>query len=444
MKLYFVSLGCDKNLVDSEKMLAILDHEGYVLTDDPKQADIIIVNTCAFIHDAKQESIETLLELAEYKKSGNCKVLIAAGCLAERYQKEILNEMPELDGIIGTTAYDAVSEVVHQAIQGERPVTTKELSYLPSRLTERHLSGGSHVAHLKISEGCNKNCSYCIIPSMRGRYRSIPMEELVEETVRLSAKGVKEVILVAQETTLYGVDLYGEKKFPELLTRLSRIEGVEWLRILYCYPEEITEELAKVIRDNKKICHYLDIPIQHCNDVILKKMGRLTNKQQLYERIRMLRELIPDVALRTTLISGFPGETKEQHEECIEFVTEMKFDRLGVFPYSPEEGTKAAEFDGQIDEEIKRERADAIMQVQQQVIFEQNDKMTGKKITAIVDGYMPEDDVYVARTYRDAPDIDGCVFFHAPFEIMSGTFVKLVVTDAMGYDLMGELYDEEE
>ncbi len=444
MKLYFVSLGCDKNLVDSEKMLAILDHEGYVLTDEPQQADIIIVNTCAFIHDAKQESIETLLELAQYKKSGNCKVLIAAGCLAERYREEILKEMPELDGIIGTTAYDAVSEVVRQAMQGEKPVTTKELSYLPSRLTERHLSGGSHVAYLKISEGCNKNCSYCIIPSMRGRYRSVPMEELVEETVRLSAKGVKEVILVAQETTLYGVDLYGEKKLPELLTRLSQIEDVEWLRILYCYPEEITEELAKVICENKKICNYLDIPIQHCNDAILKKMGRLTNKQQLCEKIQMLREQIPGVALRTTLISGFPGETKEQHEECIEFVKEMKFDRLGVFPYSPEEGTKAAEFDGQIEDECKRERADAIMQVQQQVVFDQNDRMTGKKIMVIVDGYMPDEDVYVARTYRDAPDVDGCVFFHAPFEILSGTFVKLVVTDAMGYDLMGELYDEED
>lgn len=444
MKLYFVSLGCDKNLVDSEKMLAILDHEGYVLTEEPQQADVIIVNTCAFIHDAKQESIETLLELAEYKRNGNCKVLIAAGCLAERYRKEILREMPELDGIIGTTAYDAVSEVIRQALQGTKPVTTKELSYLPSQLTERHLSGGSHVAYLKISEGCNKNCSYCIIPSMRGRYRSVPMEELVEETVRLSAKGVKEVILVAQETTLYGVDLYGGKKLPELLTRLSQIESVEWLRILYCYPEEITEELARVIRENKKICNYLDIPIQHCNDVILKKMGRLTNKQQLCEKIHMLREQVPDIALRTTLISGFPGETQEQHEECIEFVKEMKFDRLGVFPYSPEEGTKAAEFDGQIDDETKRERADAIMQVQQQVIFEQNEQMAGKKITAIVDGYMPEEDVYVARTYRDTPDVDGCVFFHAPFEILSGTFVKLVVTDATGYDLMGELYDEED
>lgn len=444
MKLYFVSLGCDKNLVDSEKMLAILGNEGYVLTDEAQEADVIIVNTCAFIHDAKQESIETLLELAEYKKSGSCKVLIAAGCLAERYREEILNEMPELDGVIGTAAYDAVSEVVRQALQGEKAVMTKELSYLPSKLTERHLSGCSHVAYLKISEGCNKNCSYCIIPSMRGKYRSVPMEELVEETVRLSAKGVKEVILVAQETTLYGIDLYGEKKLPELLTRLSQIEGVEWLRILYCYPEEITEELIEVIRENKKICHYLDLPVQHCNDVILKKMGRLTNKHNLYEKIHMLREAIPDIALRTTFISGFPGETKEQHEECIEFVKEMKFDRLGVFPYSPEEGTRAAEFDGQLDEETKRERADAIMQAQQQVIFEQNARMTGTKLRAVVDGYLPEDDVYVARTYRDAPDVDGCIFFHAPFEILSGTFVELMVTEAMGYDLMGELYDEED
>lgn len=444
MYIYFVSLGCDKNLVDSEKMLSILDQAGYVLTDEPEQADIIVVNTCAFIHDAKQESIETILELSEYKNSGRCKALIAAGCLAERYKDDILKEMPEIDGVVGTTAYDAVVEVVEQALQGQHPVTMKELSYLPSHLTDRIRSGASHVGYLKISEGCNKNCSYCAIPSMRGRYRSVPMEDLLEEAVKLSAGGTKELILVAQETTLYGVDLYGEKKLPELLTKLSQIEAIEWVRIMYCYPEEITEELADVIRDNKKICNYLDLPIQHCNDEILRKMGRLTNKQQLCDKIEMLRRKIPDIALRTTLISGFPGETDKQHEECITFVKEMKFDRLGVFPYSPEEGTRAAGFEDQVGEEVKNERADAIMQVQQQVIFDKNDSMTGERITAMVDGYIPEDDVYVARTYRDAPDIDGCVFFQAPYEILSGTVVSLMVTDAKGYDLVGELCNEEE
>lgn len=444
MHIYFVSLGCDKNLVDSEKMLAILNHAGYEITSEPEEAEVIVVNTCAFIHDAKQESIETILELAEYKRSGKCKVLIAAGCLAERYQNEILEEMPEIDGIIGTTAYDSVVQVVEQTLGGDRPVETRDLSYMPSHLTDRISSGASHIGYLKISEGCNKNCSYCIIPSMRGRYRSVPMEELVEEAVKLTASGVKELILVAQETTLYGVDLYGVKKLPELLNRLSKIEALEWIRVLYCYPEEITEELADTIRDNDKVCNYLDLPIQHCNDHILKRMGRLTSKEQLVEKIAMLREKVPDIALRTTLISGFPGETESQHEECLSFVREMKFDRLGVFPYSPEEGTRAARFEDQIEDEIKLARADAIMEVQQQVIFDKNDALVGSRITAIVDGYLPEEDVYVARTYRDAPDIDGCVFFPASFEILSGTRVTLVVTDAKGYDLVGELCSEEE
>lgn len=444
MQIYFVSLGCDKNLVDSEKMLAILDRAGYELTECPEEAEIIVVNTCAFIHDAKQESIETLLELAELKKTGRCQVLIAAGCLAERYKDEILDEMPEIDGIIGTTAYDSVLEVIEQTLQGKHSIKTKELSYLPSHLTDRISSGVSHVGYLKISEGCNKNCSYCIIPSMRGRYRSVPMEELVEETVKLTAHGVKELILVAQETTLYGIDLYGEKKLPELIQRLSQIEALEWIRILYCYPEEITEELADAIRDNPKVCRYLDLPIQHCNDEILKKMGRLTNKKQLQEKIQMLRDKMPDITLRTTLISGFPGETQAQHEECLAFVKEMKFDRLGVFPYSPEEGTRASAFDHPVEEEIKRMRADAIMEVEQQVIFEKNDSMAGTRLTAIVDGYLPEEEVYVARTYRDAPDIDGCIFFRAPYEIISGSLVALMVTDAKGYDLIGELCNEED
>lgn len=444
MYIYFVSLGCDKNLVDSEKMLALLNHAGYVLTDDPEEAEIIVVNTCAFIHDAKQESIETLLELAEYKKQGKCKVLIAAGCLAERYKGEILSEMPELDGVVGTTAYDSIVEVVAQTLQGQQTVTTKDLLYLPSQLTDRARSGLSHVGYLKISEGCNKNCSYCIIPSMRGRYRSVPMEELVEEAVKLTASGVRELILVAQETTLYGIDLYGKKCLPRLVERLSQIQDVEWIRILYCYPEEITEELAVVLRENKKVCKYLDLPIQHCNDSVLKRMGRRTNKKQLVEKIEMLRREVPGIALRTTLISGFPGETRKEHKECVEFVRNMRFDRLGVFPYSPEEGTPAATYENQVEDEIKNDWADELMQAQQQVIFEQNDRMAGRKFKAIVDGYLPEEEVYVARTYRDTPDIDGCIFFKAPFEIVSGTMVCLIVTDASGYDLVAELCNEDE
>ncbi len=442
--IYFVSLGCDKNLVDSEKMLAILDHAGYRLAQEPEQADVIVVNTCAFIHDAKQESIETLLEMAEYKKKGTCRVLIAAGCLAERYKDEIQKEMPEIDGIIGTTAYDTVAQVVEQTMDGQTAVSMKELSYIPPGLTDRIRSGAGHVGYLKIGEGCSKNCSYCAIPSMRGRYRSVPMEELIEEAVKLTAGGVKELILVAQETTMYGVDLYGGKRLPELLKRLAQIEAVQWIRILYCYPEEITEELAEEIRKNKKVCHYLDLPIQHCNDEILKKMGRRTDKRQLMEKIGMLRKRIPDIALRTTLISGFPGETEEQHEECIEFVKAMRFDRLGVFPYSPEEGTRAAGFEGQLEEEVKRRWADEIMETQQQVIFEANENMVGRRITALVDGYLPEEDVYVARTCRDAPEIDGCVFFHSSAEILSGTMVELDVTDASGYDLIGMLCSEED
>ncbi len=442
--IYFVSLGCDKNLVDSEKMLAILDHAGYRLAQEPEQADVIVVNTCAFIHDAKQESIETLLEMAEYKKKGTCRVLIAAGCLAERYKDEIQKEMPEIDGIIGTTAYDTVAQVVEQTMAGQTAVSMKELSYIPPGLTDRIRSGAGHVGYLKIGEGCSKNCSYCAIPSMRGRYRSVPMEELIEEAVKLTAGGVKELILVAQETTMYGVDLYGGKRLPELLKRLAQIEAVQWIRILYCYPEEITEELAEEIRKNKKVCHYLDLPIQHCNDEILKKMGRRTDKRQLMEKIGMLRRRIPDIALRTTLISGFPGETEEQHEECIEFVKAMRFDRLGVFPYSPEEGTRAAGFEGQLEEEVKRRWADEIMETQQQVIFEANENMVGRRITALVDGYLPEEDVYVARTCRDAPEIDGCVFFHSSAEILSGTMVELDVTDASGYDLIGMLCSEED
>ena len=358
--------------------------------------------------------------------------------------EEVKKEIPEVDAILGTNSYDSIWEAVEETLDDKFYENFHTLTGLPHVNTKRTITTGGHFAYLKIAEGCNKNCTYCIIPSMRGHYRSVPMEDLIEEAEKLAEKGIRELILVAQETTLYGVDLYHEKKLPELLRRLSEILDIEWIRVLYCYPEEITVELAQELRENPKVCHYLDLPIQHCNDEVLKRMGRRTTKAELIEKIKMLRKEIPDIALRTTLISGFPGETNEQHEECIEFVREMKFDRLGVFPYSEEEGTKAADYPEQIDMEIRRQWADEIMEAQQEVIFAQNETLVGKTYKAIVDGYLPQDNVYVARTYRDTPEIDGCIFFQVPYEIVSGTIVTLLVTDAKGYDLIGEICSEED
>lgn len=444
MKLFFVSLGCDKNLVDSEKMLAILAANDIQITDNPEEAEIIIVNTCGFIHDAKEESIETILELAEYKETGKCISLVMTGCLAQRYAKDIQNEIPEVDAIVGTTAYDQIFEVVKQTLDGKKVCQMAELNYLPKQLTSRLQTTSSYTSYLKIAEGCSKRCTYCIIPYLRGNYRSVPMDELIEEATILAKQGTKELILVAQETTVYGMDLYGEKRLPLLLKELCKIDGIEWIRLLYCYPEEITEELLYTIKEEPKICHYLDLPIQHCNDEVLKRMGRKTDKENLINTIQKIREIIPDIALRTTLISGFPGETKEQHEECVEFVKDIQFERLGVFPYSPEEGTKAAKMDEQLDDDIKHQWADEIMATEQNVIFFQNENFIGRKLRVLVDGYLPEDNVYIGRTYRDAPDIDGCIFFEAPYEIMSGTMLTVMVTDANGYDLIGIICNEEE
>ena len=442
MHIYFVSLGCDKNLVDSEKMLALLTQEGYELTDEPEQAEIIVVNTCAFIHDAKQESIETLLELAEYKKTGKCKVLIASGCLAERYQDTILEEMPEIDGVIGTTAYDDIAVVVKKALGGEHAALTKELDYLPVHLTDRVTSGMSHVGYLKISEGCNKNCTYCIIPSMRGHYRSIPMEDLLEEAEKLAEKGIRELILVAQETTLYGVDLYHEKKLPELLRRLSEIRDISWIRVLYCYPEEITVELAQELRENPKVCHYLDLPIQHASDRILKRMGRRTTQAELVEIVNKLRREIPDIVLRTTLISGFPGETQEDHEELMSFVDEMEFDRLGVFTYSPEEDTPAATMPDQVAEEVKEARRDEIMELQQEISYDKGTDRIGQELLVMIEGKVADESAYIGRTYGDAPKVDGYIFVQTGELLMTGDFAKVRVTGALEYDLIGELADE--
>ncbi len=442
MKLFFISLGCDKNLTDSERMLGLLRREGYEFTDDETEAEVIVVNTCSFIGDAKEESVNTLLEMAEYKKTGVCRVLLAAGCLAQRYRQEILDEIPEVDGVIGTTAYDHIGQVLREALEGRRSLCLEEISRLPSMESPRIVTTGGYYAFLKIAEGCGKHCTYCIIPSLRGSYRSYPMEQLEEEAKQLAASGVKELILVAQETTLYGVDLYGKKALPQLLRRLCRIGGIQWIRVLYCYPEEITQELIDVMAEEEKICHYLDIPIQHASDAILKRMGRRTTQQQLREMIGRLRRQIPDIALRTTLISGFPGETQEDHEELMRFVDEMEFDRLGVFAYSQEEDTPAAGFPDQIPEEVKQQRRGEIMELQQEIAFAHSQDKEGQVLEVMIEGKLADENAYAGRTYMDAPGVDGYIFVNTPLELMSGDFVRVRVTGAAEYDLIGEICDE--
>lgn len=439
MKTLFISLGCDKNLVESETMLGLLTEAGYEIVQDETEAELIIVNTCCFIHDAKEESINTILEMAEYKKSGSLQLLVVCGCLAERYREEVLAEIPEVDAIVGTASFDGLLKVISKARTGEKVMELKELTHLPRTDTGRHVTTGGHYAHLKIADGCDKHCTYCIIPKIRGSYRSVPMERLVREAEALAAQGVKELILVAQETTLYGQDIYGEKKLPELLEKLCGIPGIYWIRLLYCYPEEITEELVQVMKKQPKICHYLDIPIQHAADGILKAMGRRTTKRELTEKIAYLRSEIPDIALRTTLITGFPGETEDQHQEVLEFVDAMEFDRLGVFTYSPEEGTAAAQMKEQIPEEVKEDRQAELMELQQEIAFEKAEALKGKEFVVMIEGYVAEENVYVGRTYMDAPEIDGLVFVQSGESFVSGDFVKVQVTGAYEYDLIGEV-----
>lgn len=439
MKLLFISLGCDKNLVDSEVMIGILTGHEVELTDDETAADIIIINSCCFINDAKEESINTILEMAEYKKTGSCKALIVTGCLAQRYKEEIQTEIPEVDAILGTNSYDQIWEAVESALAQNTYSCLKELTGIPQVKTHRVVTTGGHFAYLKIAEGCNKNCTYCIIPSIRGRYRSIPMEELVEQAKELAENGVKELILVAQETTLYGVDLYGEKSLHKLLDALNEINGLFWIRIMYCYPEEIYEELIDSMIRNKKVCHYLDMPIQHCNDKILQRMGRRTRKEELEQAIAHLRERIPDITLRTTLICGFPGETPEMHEEMMQFVNDMEFDRLGAFTYSPEEGTPAAEFEDQIDEEVKADYQADVMELQEEVIFDKNETLVGVELYAFIEGKVADENAYIGRTYRDAPNVDGYIFINTEETLVTGDIVKVKVTGAYEYDLIGEI-----
>ncbi len=444
MDILFVSLGCDKNLADTEMMLGILQKRGFGFTDDEEKADIVIVNTCCFIGDAKEESINTLLEMARLRGEGKLKALIATGCLAQRYREEIQREIPEVDALVGTAAIEEIGDAVEEALSGRGQNHYRPLDGPPAACVDRITTTGGHYAYLKIAEGCDKRCTYCIIPKVRGKYRSIPMETLEEQARRLSEGGVRELILVAQETTLYGVDLYGRKSLPELLKRLSAIPGIHWIRVLYCYPEEITEELIETIAGEPKICHYLDIPIQHASDPVLRRMGRRTDQEHLRQQIAMLRERIPDICLRTTLISGFPGETQEDFEELYRFVNEMEFDRLGVFAYSQEEDTVAAAMPEQIADEVKEARRDELMELQQAIAFECAEAMIGQELEVVVEGRMTEEDVYVTRTYRDAPEVDGYLFLHTDRELMSGDFVRTRVTEFNGYDLIGEIVDNGE
>lgn len=439
MKILFISLGCDKNLVDTEVMLGMLASRGYEMTNDEQEADIIVINTCCFIHDAKEESIQNILEMAEYKKNGSAKALIVTGCMAERYRQEILDEIPEVDEVLGTTAYDRILDAVDAALAGQHEVMTANLDALPLPETKRLVTTGGHFAYLKIAEGCDKHCTYCIIPRIRGNFRSVPMERLLKEAQDLAEQGVKELILVAQETTLYGKDLYGEKSLPKLLRELCKISGIRWIRILYCYPEEITDELIQVMKEEPKICHYLDLPIQHANDTILKRMGRRTSKQELIDIVQKLRKEIPDICLRTTLITGFPGETQEQHEEVMEFIDTLEFDRLGAFTYSPEEDTPAATFEDQIDEEVKEDRQADIMELQQEIAFDKAEDMIGREVLVMIEGKVADENAYVGRTYRDAPNVDGLIFINTDVELISGDFAKVKVTGALDYDLIGEL-----
>ncbi len=442
MKILCVSLGCDKNLVDTEKMLGILRAEGYTFTDDETEADIILVNTCCFIGDAKEESINTILELGQLKESGNCRALIVAGCLAQRYRTEIMEEMPEVDACVGTTAYDEIARVIRETLEGKKEMCFADVDRLCGTKASRIVTTGGHYAFLKIAEGCDKHCAYCVIPKVRGRYRSVPMEELVEEAGELAKAGVRELILVAQETTVYGVDLYGEKMLPKLLHELCGVGGIQWIRILYCYPEEITMELIQAVKTEPKVCHYLDIPIQHASDRILKRMGRRTNQRQLKEIIGLLRREIPDIVLRTTLISGFPGETKEDHEILMDFVNEMEFERLGVFAYSQEEDTPAAGFEDQVEDEVKESRRQELMELQQDISLEGSKAMEGRVLEVLIEGKVADENVYVGRTYMDAPSVDGLVFVNTDETLMSGDFVKVQVTGALEYDLIGEMCDE--
>lgn len=438
MKMSMVSLGCDKNTVDSEMMLGLMNEKGFEYTDIDEEADVMIINTCGFIQSAKEESINAILEASKLKEVGNLKALIVTGCLAQRYKNEIIKEIPEVDALLGTSSFDKIVETVEEVLGGEIKNEFLDLDRLPSISKKRKNSTGGYYAYLKIAEGCNKNCTYCIIPSLRGNYRSYPLDDLIAQAKDLATQGIKELILVAQETTLYGVDIYGKKTLPKLLKELTKIEGIEWIRILYCYPEEITDELIDVIASEDKVCKYLDIPIQHASDNILRRMARRTTYDDLVNIIGRLRNNIPDITLRTTIIAGFPGETVEDVDTVIEFIKQMKFERLGVFTYSEEEGTVAAGFDNQIDEKEKEARRDRIMRVQQEISEKNLERKVGKTFRVLIEGKLPDENVYIGRTYMDVPGVDGYVFVNTEREYMSGDFCDVIITGSSEYDLIGD------
>ena len=434
MKVLFISLGCDKNLADSEEMLGLLTGKGHEIVDSEEEAEVIVINTCCFIHDAKEESVENILEMAEYKKAGTCKVLIVTGCMAQRYKEEIIQEIPEVDAVLGTTSYMDILKAIDEACEGRHFQKFRDINELPEDSGRRVLTTGGHYG--------DKHCTYCIIPSLRGRFRSVPQERLIAQAEHMAEQGVKELILVAQETTMYGTDLYGKKTLHLLMKELCKIKGIRWIRVLYCYPEEIYDELIQVMKEEKKICHYLDLPIQHASDRILKRMGRRTTRAQLTAIIEKLRKEIPDIVLRTTLITGFPGETEADHQEVMEFVDEMEFDRLGAFTYSPEEGTPAETMEGQIPEEVKEERRDEIMELQQEISLEKGNDRIGQELLVMIEGKVSGESAYIARTYGDAPKVDGYIFVQTGELLMTGDFAKVRVTGALEYDLIGELADE--
>ena len=439
MKILFISLGCDKNLSDSEEMLGLLTANGHEIVDSEEEADVIVINTCCFIHDAKEESVNTILEMAEYKKSGTCKALIVTGCMAQRYKEEITQEIPEVDAVLGTTSYGDIVKALNEVQAGNVFQEFRDINELPEDCGRRVITTGGHFGYLKIAEGCDKHCTYCIIPSLRGKFRSVPEERLLKQAEYMASQGVKELILVAQETTVYGTDLYGKKTLHLLLKKLCQIRGIRWIRVLYCYPEEIYDELIQVMKEEPKICHYLDLPIQHASDDILKRMGRRTTNRELRDIIAKLRERIPDIVLRTTLITGFPGETEEDHEILMDFVDEMEFERLGVFTYSAEENTPAASMDNQIDEEVKIKRRNEIMELQQDIVFDTSEKYVGKEYVAMIEGRISGENAYMGRTYMDGPGVDSNIFFTTDEELMTGDFVKVKVTGTNDYDLIGEL-----
>lgn len=440
LKVALVSLGCSKNLVDSEVMIYNITKDGYDITNDASRADVIIINTCGFIESAKQESIDTILDMSEYKKIGQCKVLIATGCMAERYKEELMKELPELDAVVGTGDYREITDVIKRTLEGEKVVRYGHQEIVDIDRLPRTISTLGATAFLKIAEGCDNRCTYCIIPTLRGRYRSRKFENIIEEAELLSKNGIKELNVIAQDITRYGKDLYGRYRLSELLKELARLEGIEWIRLLYSYPDEFNDELINTIAGEKKICRYLDIPIQHASNRILKRMARRSSKEEIVSLIEKLRNSMPDIVLRTSLIVGFPGETEEDFQELYDFVKEVRFNRLGVFTYSREEDTAAYDMPDQIDEAVKQERLEKIMLLQKEISKENNEKLIGKSIKVLIEGQIDKE--YIGRTYMDAPEIDGKVYFTSKKNLLPGDFCTVIINNAYEYDLVGERVDE--